>query len=191
MFLIVGLGNPGTKYAGTRHNIGFDTITHLSDEFDIKLNKKEHKAVCGAGFINGNKVILAQPQTFMNLSGESVREFVDFYHLDPESELIVISDDIDLEPGNIRVRPKGSAGGHNGLKNIIAHLGTQNFTRIKIGVGARPKEWDLADHVLARFDKDTEEIIRDAIDRAGKAAVTVMEEGPEAAMNKYNQKVKS
>ncbi|MBR6396869.1 MAG: aminoacyl-tRNA hydrolase [Lachnospiraceae bacterium] len=191
MFLIVGLGNPGTKYAGTRHNIGFDTITHLSDEYDIKLNKKEHKAVCGAGFINGNKVILAQPQTFMNLSGESVREFVDFYHLDPENELIVISDDIDLEPGNIRVRPKGSAGGHNGLKNIIAHLGTQNFTRIKIGVGARPTEWDLADHVLARFDKDTEEIIRDAIDRAGKAAVTIMEEGPEAAMNKYNQKVKS
>ena len=191
MFLIVGLGNPGTKYAGTRHNIGFDTITHLSVEYDIKLNKKEHKAVCGAGFINGNKVILAQPQTFMNLSGESVREFVDFYHLDPESELIVISDDIDLEPGNIRVRPKGSAGGHNGLKNIIAHLGTQNFTRIKIGVGARPTEWDLADHVLARFDKDTEEIIRDAIDRAGKAAVTIMEEGPEAAMNKYNQKVKS
>ncbi|MCR4777286.1 MAG: aminoacyl-tRNA hydrolase [Lachnospiraceae bacterium] len=191
MFLIVGLGNPGTKYAGTRHNIGFDTITHLSDEYDIKLNKKEHKAVCGAGFINGNKVILAQPQTFMNLSGESVREFVDFYHLDPESELIVISDDIDLEPGNIRVRPKGSAGGHNGLKNIIAHLGTQNFTRIKIGVGARPTEWDLADHVLARFDKDTEEIIRDAIDRAAKAAVTIMEEGPEAAMNKYNQKVKS
>ena len=190
MYLIVGLGNPGTKYAGTRHNIGFDTITHLSDEYDIKLNKKEHKAVCGAGFINGNKVILAQPQTFMNLSGESVREFVDFYRIDPESELIVISDDIDLAPGNIRVREKGSAGGHNGLKNIIAHLGTQNFTRIKVGVGGKPEEWDLADHVLARFDKDTEEVIRDAIDRAGKAAVTIMEEGAAAAMNKFNQKVK-
>jgi len=190
MYLIVGLGNPGTKYAATRHNIGFDTITHLSDLYEIKLNKKEHKAVCGSGFINGQKVILAQPQTFMNLSGESVREFVDFYKIDPENELIVISDDIDLEPGNIRVRPKGSAGGHNGLKNIIAHLGTQNFTRIKVGVGAKEANRDLADHVLSRFDKETDEIIRDAIDRAAKAAVTIMDEGPEAAMNKFNQKVK-
>lgn len=190
MYLIVGLGNPGTKYAGTRHNIGFSTITYLCDKYDIKLNKKEHKAVCGTGFINGMKVMLAEPQTYMNLSGEAVRELVDFYRIDPENELIVISDDVDLEPGNIRIRPKGSAGGHNGLKNIIQHLGTQDFTRIKIGVGKRPDDWDLGDHVLARFDKETEEIIRDAIDRAGQAVVTIMEESPEAAMNKFNQKVR-
>lgn len=188
MYLIVGLGNPGVRYAGTRHNIGFDTVTHLSDRYGIPLNRKEHKAVCGSGFLEGRKVILAQPQTFMNLSGESVRSLVDFYKVDPEEELIVIYDDISLEPGHIRIRAKGSAGGHNGIKNIIAMLGTQVFPRIKLGVGQKPEGWDLADHVLSRFPADTEPAVREALFKAGDAAVRIMADGIAAAMNQYNGK---
>ena len=151
MYIIVGLGNPERKYAGTRHNIGFSAITAISDAYSISMDIKKHKAVCGKGMIAGNKVLLAMPQTYMNLSGESVRELVDFYKIDPEEELIIIYDDIALAPGKLRVRAKGSAGGHNGIKNIIAHLGTQQFSRIRIGVGEKPAGWDLADYVLGRF----------------------------------------
>lgn len=129
MYIIVGLGNPERKYAGTRHNIGFSAITAISDAYGISMDIKKHKAVCGKGMIAGNKVLLAMPQTYMNLSGESVRELVDFYKIDPEEELIIIYDDIALAPGKLRVRAKGSAGGHNGIKNIIAHLGTQQLDR--------------------------------------------------------------
>lgn len=188
MYLIVGLGNPGMRYAGTRHNIGFDTVTHLSGRFRIPLNRKEHKAVCGSGFVEGQKVLLAQPQTFMNLSGEAVRSLVDFYKIDPEEELLVIYDDISLPPGQIRVRAKGSAGGHNGIKNIIAMLGTQVFPRIKLGVGEKPPEWELADYVLSRFPAETEPDIREALARAADAAVCMVKEGVTAAMNQYNGK---
>ena len=139
MYIIAGLGNPGKQYAQTRHNVGFDTIDILADKYNISVDTKKHKALCGKGMIEGQKVVLAKPQTFMNLSGESVRELVDFYKIDPEEELIVIYDDISLEPGQLRIRPKGSAGGHNGIKNIIAHLGTQVFKRVKVGVGEKPK----------------------------------------------------
>lgn len=188
MYIIAGLGNPTREYAGTRHNIGFDTITHISDKYGIPLNKKEHKAVCGSGYIDGMKVILLQPQTYMNLSGESIREFVDFYKIDPEEELIVVYDDVSLEPGNIRVRPRGSAGGHNGMKNIILNIGTQNFTRVRVGVGAKPEGWDLADHVLSHFPKDTEPVIREAMDKAADAVVCIMNEGVESSMNRFNEK---
>ena len=154
MFIIVGLGNPERKYDGTRHNIGFSAITVIADKYNISMDIEKHKAVCGKGYIEGQKVILAMPQTYMNLSGESVRELVDYYKIDPESELIVIYDDINLAPGRLRIREKGSAGGHNGIKNIISHLGTQVFPRIRIGVGEKPKGWDLADYVLGRFAKD-------------------------------------
>ena len=137
MFLIAGLGNPGMEYAATRHNIGFDMITYLCDKYDIALSKRQGKALVGKGMIAGQKVILAQPQTYMNASGESVRALLDYYKLDNE-EFVVIYDDISLAVGQIRVRPKGSAGGHNGIKSVIAHLGTQEFPRIKIGVGANP-----------------------------------------------------
>ena len=142
MYIIAGLGNPGKQYAQTRHNVGFDTIDILADKYNISVDTKKHKALCGKGMIEGQKVVLAKPQTFMNLSGESVRELVDFYKIDPEEELIVIYDDISLEPGQLRIRPKGSAGGHNGIKNIIAHLGTQVFKRVKVGVGEKPKGSD-------------------------------------------------
>ena len=137
MILIVGLGNPGKEYANTRHNIGFRVIERLSEIHNIPLNQKKHKAILGSGYIEGQKVVLAQPQTYMNLSGESVREIADFYKIEPE-DMIIIFDDISLDVGQLRLRKKGSAGGHNGIKSIIAHLNSQDFPRIKVGVGEKP-----------------------------------------------------
>ena len=188
MYIIVGLGNPERRYDGTRHNIGFSAVTALADIYGISMDMKKHHAVCGKGVIDGQKVILAMPQTYMNLSGESVRELVDYYKIDPEEELIVIYDDINLAPGKLRIRPKGSAGGHNGIKNIIAHLGTQVFPRIRIGVGEKPKGWDLADYVLSRFPKDERVLMEEAFERAGEAAVCMMNDTMEHAMNQFNKK---
>lgn len=188
MFLIVGLGNPDKKYEHTRHNIGFDVIDALADKYNIRMSEKKHKAVCGTGAIEGVKVLLAKPQTYMNLSGESVAEILQFYKLDPESEMIVIFDDISLEPGNIRIRKKGSAGGHNGIKSIIAHAGTQNFMRIKVGVGEKPAGWDLADYVLGRMDKDDREKAEAAIKDAIEASVLMIRDDVDKAMNLYNGK---
>ena len=188
MFLIVGLGNPTKQYEKTRHNIGFDVMDALADKYNISISENKHKALCGKGVIEGMKVVLAKPQTYMNLSGESVAELVNYYKLDPESELIVVFDDISLEPGNIRIRKKGSAGGHNGIKNIIAMTGTQNFMRIKVGVGEKPKGWDLADYVLSRFPKDERVLMEEAFERAGEAAVCMMNDTMEHAMNQFNKK---
>ena len=191
MYIIVGLGNPERRYDGTRHNIGFSAVTALADIYGISMDMKKHRAVCGKGVIDGQKVILAMPQTYMNLSGESVRELVDYYKIDPEEELIVIYDDINLAPGKLRIRPKGSAGGHNGIKNIIAHLGTQVFPRIRIGVGEKPKGWDLADYVLSRFGAEEQKIMDEAFGEAAEAAVMMMTAGAERAMNHYNAKKKA
>ena len=151
MYIIVGLGNPGKQYENTRHNIGFDVIDRLADKENIAVLEKKHKAIIGKGMIAGEKCILAKPQTFMNLSGESVRELADYYKVDETCELIVISDDISLDVGQLRVRKKGSAGGHNGLKNIIAHLGHENFIRIRMGVGEKPASYHLAEYLLGHF----------------------------------------
>lgn len=188
MYIIAGLGNPDRQYQATRHNIGFDAVTGICDETGISLNMRKHRALCGKGMIDGQKVLLAQPLTYMNLSGQSIREMVDFYKIDPETELIVIYDDISLEVGQLRIRKKGSAGGHNGIKSIIAELGTQNFPRIKIGVGDKPKEWDLADWVLGRFPADQEPIVREALKDVYGAVRVMIQEGSEAAMNRYNKK---
>ncbi len=188
MFLIVGLGNPGKEYEHTRHNAGFDVIDALAEKYNISVTEKKHKALCGKGVIEGVKVILAKPQTFMNLSGESVSELIQYYKLDPEEEMIVIFDDISLAPGNIRIRKKGSAGGHNGIKNIIAQTGTQNFMRIKVGVGEKPKGWDLADHVLGHFGKEDRAKLEDAIVDAMGAAVLMLQDETDQAMNEYNSK---
>lgn len=185
MYLIAGLGNPGVEYAATRHNIGFDMITYLCDKYGISLRGREHKALVGKGIIEGQKVILAQPQTYMNLSGESVRALMDYYKLDTE-ELIVIYDDISLPVGQIRVRPKGSSGGHNGIKNIIEHLGTQEFARIKIGVGSKPEGRDLVKHVLGRFSREEDGMFRDIFALADEACAAIMGEGVESAMNRVN-----
>ena len=189
MFIIVGLGNPTREYTATRHNIGFDAITRIADDYKISLDMKKHKAICGTGYIEGHKVILAQPQTYMNLSGESVRELVDFYKIDPTEELIVIYDDISLDVGQLRIRTKGSAGGHNGIKSIIAHLGTQEFPRIKVGVGDKPKDWDLADYVLGRFNNEEQPIMREALAHVSDACKSLITEDVTSAMNKYNKKI--
>lgn len=189
MYIIAGLGNPGRQYAHTRHNVGFDTIDVLADKYRIDVENKKFKAIYGKGIIEGQRVVLAKPQTYMNLSGESIRELIDFYKIDETSELIVIYDDISMEPGQLRIRKKGSAGGHNGIKNIIAHLGSQEFLRVKVGVGEKPKGYDLADYVLSRFPSDEREQVEDAMKRAAEAVVKMMTEDVDAAMNEYNRKV--
>lgn len=186
MFIIVGLGNPGKQYDNTRHNIGFRTIDTIANQYRIDVLEKKHKALVGKGVIEGQKVILAKPQTYMNLSGESVRELVDYYKVDEETQLIVIYDDISLDVGKLRIRKKGSAGGHNGIKNIIAHLGHETFARIKMGVGDKPKGYDLADYVLGHFTQDEGKQIDDAAARAAKAIVVIMNDGPDQAMNQFN-----
>lgn len=190
MYLIAGLGNPGKQYERTRHNMGFDTIDELVDRHRIPGSGMQHKAMYGKGMIAGEKVILAKPLTYMNLSGDSVREFINYYKMDPETELIIIYDDIDLEPGQIRIRKKGSAGGHNGMKSIISQIGTQNFYRVKVGVGAKPAGWDLADYVLGRFSTKEREEVDKAIEEAADAVEVILGEGIDAAMNKYNAKKK-
>lgn len=186
MFLIAGLGNPGRQYEKTRHNMGFDTIDELIDRHSIPQGGIAHKAMYGKGMIAGEKVLAVKPLTYMNLSGEAIREYVNYYKMDPETELIVIYDDIDLDPGQIRIRKKGSAGGHNGIKSIIAQIGTQNFYRIKVGVGAKPKGWDLADYVLGRFSSEERELVDKAICDAADAVEMILKDGIEAAMNHYN-----
>lgn len=188
MYIIVGLGNPGKQYEHTRHNVGFDTIDVLAERYRISVDAKKHKAVYGKGMIDGNKVILAKPQTFMNLSGESVRALIDFYKVDETEELIVIYDDISLEPGQLRLRAKGSAGGHNGIKSIIAHLGGQEFKRVKVGVGEKPKGYDLADYVLSRFSKEEREKVDASLERAADAVVKILTDDMASAMNEYNRK---
>lgn len=189
MYIIVGLGNPGSQYAHTRHNVGFDVIDALADRYGIPVDHKKCRALCGKGRIEGLPVVLAKPQTYMNLSGESVRQLIDFYKVDQKENLIVIYDDISLEPGQLRLRSKGSAGGHNGIKNIIAHLGGQEFKRIKVGVGEKPKGYDLADYVLSRFSKSEREQVEEARLRAADAVASIMTDGMDAAMNVYNKKV--
>ena len=188
MYLIAGLGNPGKQYEHTRHNMGFDTIDELADRYRVPSCGVAHKAMYGKGMIAGEKVILAKPLTYMNLSGDSIREFISYYKMDPETELIVIYDDIDLEPGQIRIRKKGSAGGHNGIKSIINQIGTQNFYRIKVGVGAKPKGWDLADYVLGHFSKEERALVEEAMDDAMLAAEAFLMDDLSSAMNEFNGK---
>ena len=185
MYLIIGLGNPGRDYKNTRHNIGFDVIETLAEEERIGVLEKKHKAIIGKGVIAGQKVLLAMPQTYMNLSGESIRSVMDFYKAEP-SEFIVIYDDISLEPGALRVRKKGSAGGHNGIKNIILHLGTQEFPRVRVGVGEKPPYMDLADYVLGHFAKEEQPLMAQAFKDGADAVVAMMTEGVDAAMNHFN-----
>ena len=184
MYAIIGLGNPEKKYDKTRHNIGFDVIDELASQMGVQVNTKRHKALCGVGQIGSEKVILVKPQTYMNLSGESVRAVMDFYKLDPIKDIIVIADDISLPTGKIRIRAKGSAGGHNGLNSIIAHAGTDQFTRIKVGVGAN--QGDLVKHVLGKFSKGEREIVDDAVRNAASASEVIVMYDVQTAMNKFN-----
>jgi len=186
MYIIVGLGNPGSQYVGTRHNVGFHVIDYLSEQYQIKVNKLKHKALIGEGIIQGEKVLLVKPQTYMNLSGESVREIKEWYKI-PEDKVIIIYDDISLPLGKLRIRAKGSAGGHNGIKSIIYQLNSDVFPRIKIGVGqpANPSS-ELVDFVLGKFTKEEQIVIFDAIKKAADAVIAIMQEGTDKAMNRFN-----
>ena len=188
MYLVVGLGNPGKQYEATRHNMGFDTIDVLVERHKIPQGGVKFNAMYGSGFIGGEKVIFMKPLSFMNLSGGPVQEMAAYFKIDPESELIIIQDDIDLEPGQLRIRKQGSAGGHNGLKDIIGRLGTQKFMRVKVGVGEKPKNWDLADYVLSPFTKDERPLVNLAIEHAAKAIEQMLNGDVDAAMNEYNRK---
>ena len=186
MYIIAGLGNPGKNYEGTRHNIGFDTLDVIAAKNNIKFNKTKFRADFGEGIIGGEKVILVKPQTFMNLSGESIRPLRDFYKV-PDENIIIIYDDISLPLGKLRLRGKGSAGGHNGMKSIIYQLNTDIFPRIKIGVGAPPHEdFDLADYVLGKFGKDEIEILTKTVDKVNDAVESIIRNGVEKTMSKFN-----
>ena len=186
MYIIAGLGNPGKKYVGTRHNMGFEALDAVAAKYDIDIKKAKFNALYGEGTIEGEKVVLVKPQTFMNLSGESIREFKSWYKTD-NHQIIIIYDDVSLPVGKMRIRPKGSAGGHNGMKSIIFQLGSDDFPRIKIGVGSPDNpDFDLADYVLGKFTKaEVKELIQKAIDTAD-AVGEIIKNGIEKAMTKYN-----
>lgn len=188
MYAIVGLGNYGREYHHTRHNIGFQVVEKLAEQEHIDIAESKFKGMTGKGMVAGQKCILVKPLTYMNLSGECVQEVVNFYKLDETTELIVISDDISLPVGQLRVRKKGSAGGHNGLKNIIQHLGHDSFIRIKVGVGEKPAGWNLADYVLGRFSGPEQEVMDEATCKAADVIRSIITRGADAAMNEYNSK---
>lgn len=186
MRIIVGLGNPTLKYSKTRHNVGFDTIDVISKKHKIKVKKNQFKSLVGEGFINGEKVVLVKPMTYMNNSGEAVREVVDYYKIDPDKGLIVISDDLTLDVGVLRLRGKGSAGGHNGLKSIIKLIESQSFDRVRIGIGKVPMDRDIITHVLSRFDKGERKVVKESFEVAANAIECILEDGMDKAMSKYN-----
>ena len=183
MILIVGLGNPGKQYEQTRHNIGFDVIDYMANKYNIDVNREKFKGICGEGFIENKKVILLKPLTYMNLSGESIRELANFYKLE-DNEIIVVYDDISLDIGRLRIREKGSAGGHNGIKSLIQNLGGDKFPRVKVGVG-QPKD-NLVNHVLGKFSKEDREHIEKVIPVVSDAIVEIVKNDAKESMNKFN-----
>lgn len=187
LFAIIGLGNPGKAYANTRHNVGFNAIDLLASRNNIKINKIKFKSVCGEGIIAGKKILLMKPHTYMNNSGMAVLDLYNFYKL-PTENIIVVVDDIDIEFGTIRIKKKGSAGSHNGLKSIIYHLQTENFPRIKIGIGNKKEGQDLADFVLSQFTKDERVDIDQAIEKAALAVETILQYDIDKAMNEFNRR---
>lgn len=185
MYLIVGLGNPEDKYSNTRHNMGFDTINILSEKYNIEVNKKKFNAIYGTGIIEGQKVILLKPQTFMNLSGDSLIEAMDYYNIDTK-DIIIIYDDMDIEKGTIKIRKKGGPGSHNGMKSIIDNLQTTEFARIRIGIGRPEHENDKINYVIGKIPKEEQQILKKGTDLAAQAIPEIIKNGVDNAMNKYN-----
>ena len=185
MYLIVGLGNPEEEYKGTRHNMGFDTINKIKDEYGIEVNKNGFKGLYGKGIIEGEKVILLKPQTYMNLSGESIIEAVKFYKIKQE-EFIVIYDDIDIEPGIIKVRKKGGPGTHNGMKSVVQMLATEEFSRVRIGIGQPQDKSNLISYVIGKVPNDEKEILEKGVIKAKEAVIEIIKNGIDSAMNKFN-----
>lgn len=188
MFIIAGLGNPGKKYENTRHNMGFLVIDRLASKNDIKVNKLKHRALVGDGFISGQKVLLVKPQTYMNLSGESLGEVLRYYHAEPQN-LIVIYDDFDLAAGTLRIRKKGSAGSHNGMKSVIEQVGSQDFPRVRVGIG-ESGGLDWKDFVLGKVTGGQQQLISEAVEQAADSIMCILEKGIDKAMNEYNKKAK-
>ena len=189
MYVIAGLGNPGKKYENTRHNMGFIAIDQLAEKHNIKVDKLKFKALVGEGRIADQKVLLVKPQTYMNLSGESIREVMNFYKLEPEN-LIVIYDDIDIEAGTLRIRKFGSAGTHNGMKSVVYQLQSDRFPRIRLGIGSQ-KKGDLVNFVIGGFSKEEVPVLEEALQHAVLAAEFIIEDGIDKAMNQYNTKKRS
>lgn len=188
MYLVAGLGNPGKQYDMTRHNIGFEVIDFIAEQLNVKVNKLKFKALYGEARIGAEKVLLVKPQTFMNLSGESIREFCGFYKIPPE-KTIIINDDTAIDIGKLRIRAKGSAGGHNGLKSVIYQLNSDNFPRIRIGIGAPSnKNYDLADFVLGKFSREEIPVLEEAIVKASEATAEIIQNSVDSAMNKFNSR---
>lgn len=185
MYLIVGLGNPENEYAHTRHNMGFDTINEIAKKNNININKTKFKSLYETSIIQGEKVILLKPQTFMNLSGESVREIVDFYNIEPRN-IIVIYDDIDIEKGHIKIRKKGGAGSHNGMKSVVQELGTTDFPRIRVGIGQPEHKNDMINYVIGKIPEDEEKILIQGVKKAAEAVEEILKNGIDIAMNKFN-----
>jgi PTH1 family peptidyl-tRNA hydrolase len=185
MYLIAGLGNPGKQYFATRHNIGFSAIDYISQKYDIDVSKIKHKGLIGEGRIANERVVLLKPQTYMNLSGESVSAAAAWYKI-PNDKIIILYDDISLPVGKLRIRTKGSAGGHNGIKSIIAHLNSDVFGRMKIGVGAPDEHVDLANHVLGHISKEEQTVLFDVLGKTCDAVAEYIANGAQSAMNKYN-----
>ncbi len=185
MFLIVGLGNPEEDYSNTRHNMGFDTINKISKECNIQVNKKKFNGLYGSGMINNEKVILLKPQTFMNLSGDCIREFINFYKIELNN-IIVIYDDIDLEPGTVKVRKKGGAGTHNGMKSVVQNLASTEFPRVRVGIGMPEHKGDLINHVLGHISEEEKEVLDKGTTIAKDAVLEILKNGIDNAMNKIN-----
>ena len=190
MFIIAGLGNPGREYENTRHNIGFLVIDDIAKKYQITMLERKYKAVIGKGYIDGHKVVLVKPLTYMNQSGESIRQATDYYKVDVTTQLVVVSDDISLDVGQLRIRKKGSAGGHNGLKNIILHLGSENFIRIRMGVSDKPQGYDLKDYVLGHFTDKEKKVLEETSGKAAEAIRMILQGDVDGAMNRYNTKMK-
>ena len=185
-WLVVGLGNPGDRYENTRHNVGFEVMDELGERGNFPIRKLKHKALTQTAEIGGQRVLVMKPNTFMNLSGEAVIDAANFYKV-PADHVLVVCDEISLPLGKIRIRRSGSAGGHNGLRNIISHLGTDQFPRVKVGVGGKPNpDYDMADWVLGKFQGEDKTVIQAAVERAADAVECVLQEGPDAAMNRFN-----
>jgi len=188
LFIIVGLGNPTAQYVGTRHNVGFEVIDVLADQYNIEASGKKFNAIIGKGTIHGHKVLLGKPQTYMNLSGQSVQGMVDYFKVNETSRLIVIYDDVSLDVGQIRIRERGSSGGQKGMNSIINHLGTQEFIRIKVGIGEKPSKMSMSNYVLSHFTKEEREIMEESYANCVKAIVDILEGNIAKTMNQWNRK---
>lgn len=185
MYIIVGLGNPEPEYSNTRHNMGFDTINKIAKKYNIEFSKTNFKGIYGTGIIEGEKVILLKPQTFMNLSGESIKEIIDFYKLNTDN-LIIIYDDIDIEPGIIKLRKIGGPGTHNGMKSVIKEIGTEKFPRVRIGIGKPEHKGDLINYVIGKIPEENKKILEKSTDLARDAVIEIIKSGIDKAMNCFN-----